>query len=111
MNLSPRDRQGDSLISTIGSVSGVVSLILAVAGNNLDRLTPTQRWGLAVASAVMLWSFLAGIVFQQFSTHRDGWRQGKAIATLFVGGLVGGGLLVAAVPFFSFGLPASHIDG
>ena len=103
-------KQTDSLISTIGSFSGVASLVLAVAGNNLDRLTDLQRWGLALASAVMLWSFLAGLVFHQFSIHRDAGRQGKALGTMFVGAWVGGGLLLAVLPFFSFGLQASNID-
>jgi len=106
----PHDKQSDSVISTIGSFSGVASLVLAVAGNNLDRLTSLQRWGLAVASAVMLWSFLAGLVFHQFVIQRDNSRQGKAIGTLFVGAWVGGGLLLAVLPFFSFGLPAGNIE-
>jgi hypothetical protein len=103
-------KQTDSVISTIGSFSGVASLILAVAGNNLDRLTTLQRWGLAVASAVMLWSFLAGLVLHQFSLQRDAGRQGKALGTLIVGAWVGAGLLLAVLPFFSFGLQASNID-
>jgi peptidoglycan/LPS O-acetylase OafA/YrhL len=103
-------KQSDSVISTIGSFSGVASLVLAVAGNNLDRLSNLQRWGLAVASAVMLWAFLAGLVFHQFSLQRDAGKRGKAVGTLFVGAWVGGGLLLAVLPFFSFGLPASNTD-
>lgn len=103
-------KQSDSVISTIGSFSGVASLVLAVAGNNLDRLSNLQRWGLAVASAVMLWTFLAGLVFHQFSLQRDARRQLNALGTLFVGAWVGGGLLLAVLPFFAFGLPSSSID-
>ncbi|MCV2366452.1 hypothetical protein LNV23_23755 [Paucibacter sp. DJ1R-11] len=103
-------KQSDSVISTIGSFSGVASLVLAVAGNNLERLSNLQRWGLAVASAVMLWAFLAGLVFHQFSLQRDAGKQGKAVGTLFVGAWVGGGLLLAVLPFFAFGLPASSTD-
>ena len=106
----PNEKQSDSVISTIGSFSGVASLVLAVAGNNLDRFSILQGWGLAVASAVMLWSFLAGLVFHQFVVQRDNGRQGKAIGTLFVGAWVGGGLLLAVLPFFSFGLAAENID-
>jgi len=106
----PHNKQSDSVISTIGSFSGVASLVLAVAGNNLDRLTNLQRWGLAVASAVMLWSFLAGLVYHQFVIQRDSYRQGKAMGTLFVGAWVGGGLLLAFLPFFSFGLPAGSVE-
>lgn len=105
------EKQGDSVISTIGSFSGVASLVLAVAGNNLDRLSDLQRWGLAVASAVMLWSFLAGLVIHQFSVHSQSYRtKGKAFAAMFVGGWVGGGLLLAVLPFFSFGLAAPHVE-
>ena len=104
------DKQNDSIISAIGSFSGVASLVLAVAGNNLDRLTNLQHWGLAGASAVMLWSFLAGLVFHQFSLQRDANRQGRALGTLFVGAWVGGGLLLAVLPFFSFGLEPGSVD-
>ena len=108
--MNPEPKQSDSVISTIGSFSGVASLVLAVAGNNLDRLSSLQRWGLTIASAVMLWSFLAGLVFHQFSVHRDASRYAKAAGTLFIGAWVGGGLLLAVLPFFSFGLPENSVD-
>ena len=53
--------QNDSVISTIVSSLGVASLVLAVAGNNLEHLSELRRWGLAIASSVMLWALLASM--------------------------------------------------
>lgn len=100
--------KSDSLISTIGSFSGVASLVLAVAGNNLDQLSALQKWGLATASAVMLWAFLAGLVVHQFTLHRDAGQMGKGFVTLLFGAWVGGGLLLAVLPYFSFGLAVNQ---
>ena len=102
--------QADSLLSTIGTFSGVASLLLAVAGNNLEKLSLLQRWGLAGASAVMLWAFLAGVIAKQFIAHMKSFDKLKAFCVLLIGGLVGAGLLLAAIPLFSFGLPASSTD-
>lgn len=110
MHMLNKNDQNDSVISTIGSFSGVASLVLAVAGNNLERLSELQRWGLAIASAVMLWTFIAGLITHQFTLNNDAYRKGKAFMTLFVGAWIGGGLLLAVLPFFSFGLAINQRD-
>lgn len=63
--------RGDSLLSVIGSVAGVAGLVLAVAGNNLDRLSSVQRWGLALSAAVMLWALFANLVYRQSLNRRS----------------------------------------
>lgn len=47
-------------LSMIGNVSGIASFILAVAGNNVEKLSLYQKYGLAIASTVMIWTFMGG---------------------------------------------------
>jgi LytS/YehU family sensor histidine kinase len=95
----------------VANVSGVASFILAVAGNNVEKLSLYQKYGLAIASAVMIWCFMAGVLIRQAKHHVVGTRGiGAAVGTLFFGAWIGAGLLMAALPLFGFGLNQAQTD-
>ncbi len=100
--------KGPDTLSLIGNIAGIASLVLAVAGNNLSSLTTLQRWGLAGASAVMLWAFLFGLLVEQIKPHKRSHNNGRVFAIFFFGGWIGVGLLLAVLPFFAFGLPVDR---
>jgi hypothetical protein len=95
----------------IGNVSGIASFILAVAGNNVDKLSLYQKYGLAIASAVMIWTFMGGALIRQ-AKHRaiGATSYGPAIGTMFFGAWIGAGLLMAAIPLFGFGLNVERME-
>lgn len=97
-------------LSLIGNIAGIASLVLAVAGNNLTALSTLQRWGLAGASATMLWAFFLGLLFEQSKVHMACRNSGRVFSIFFFGGLIGAGLLLAVLPFFAFGLPPERHD-
>lgn len=98
-------------LSMVANVSGVASFILAVAGNNVEKLSTYQKYGLAIASAVMIWAFMGGVLLRQakhqaLMTH----AYGSSIGTLFFGAWIGAGLLMAAIPLFAFGLSRDQME-
>ena len=105
----PRSSRPPDTLSLIGNIAGIASLVLAVAGNNLTALTLLQRWGLAGASAIMLWAFLFGMLIEQAKPHTRSGNVGRAFSIFLFGGWIGAGLLLAILPFFAFGIPVeSH---
>lgn len=103
--IDEHSRRPPDTLSLIGNIAGIASLVLAVAGNNLTALTTLQRWGLAGASAVMIWAFLFGLLVEQARPYKLAYRYGTVFAVFFFGGGIAAGLLLAILPFFSFGLP------
>ncbi len=101
-----RQSRTPDTLSLIGNIAGIASLVLAVAGNNLSALSVLQRWGLAGASAVMLWAFLFALLVEQIKPHRRSYNHIRIFAIFLFGGWIGAGLLLAILPFFAFGLPA-----
>lgn len=97
-------------IAMVANIAGIASFVLAVAGNNLDKLSMLQKFGLAIASTVMVWTFVAGLLWRYVSRQAAAFRQGAAAGTLFFGGWIGAGLLLAAIPLFGFGLPQNYVD-
>ncbi|WP_382158588.1 hypothetical protein [Hydrogenophaga sp. ANAO-22] len=104
-----KDSPPDTL-SLIGNIAGIASLVLAVAGNNITALSALQRWGLAVASAAMLWAFFFGLLIVQSKVHIAHRNAGRVFSIFFFGGVIGAGLILAVLPFFAFGLPPEQHD-
>lgn len=101
-------KANSDILAFVANVAGVASLVLAVANGNLEKLSSLQRWGLAVASAIMFWVFFMGGLIKFAKVQADGHNQGLAVAIMFFGGLICACLLLAILPMFSFGLAVSH---
>lgn len=97
-------------LSMVANLSGIASFILAVAGNNVEKLSLLQKYGLAITSAVMLWTFMGGALLRHAKAHDDRHDRPRVMATLLFGGWIGAGLLLAALPLFSFGLGPDQRD-
>lgn len=97
-------------IAMVANVAGIASFILAVAGNNIDKLTVLQKLGLSIASTVMIVAFMGGSLIRYVVQRAKDGETVMFVAALFFGGWIGGGLLLAVVPLFGFGLPSTQID-
>lgn len=98
-------------LAMVANVSGIASFVLAVAGNNVEKLSVYQKYGLAVASAVMIWTFMGGVLVRQAKHQADTtYRYPASVGTLFFGAWIGAGLLMAALPLFGFGLNQDQKD-
>jgi hypothetical protein len=98
-------------LAMVANVSGIASFVLAVAGNNVEKLSIYQKYGLAIASAVMIWTFMGGVLVRQAKHQAIGARTLVAsVGTLFFGAWIGAGLLMAAIPLFGFGLSVDRMD-
>ncbi len=101
-------KANNDILAFVANVAGIGSLILAVANGNLEKLTSLQRWGLAIASAIMFSVFFMGGLIKFAKAEADNHNQGLAVAIIFFGGLICACLLLAVLPLFSFGLAVNH---
>lgn len=98
-------------LAMVANVSGIASFVLAVAGNNVEKLSLYQKYGLAIASAVMICTFMGGVLIRQAKHQAIGATTLVAsVGTLFFGAWIGAGLLMAAIPLFGFGLSVDQMD-
>jgi hypothetical protein len=98
------------ILALVANVAGIASLVLAVANGNLDKLSSLQRWGLAIASAVMFWAFFIGSLVKLVKSQAGYTNQALAASIMFFGGIICAALLLAILPMFAFGLPADQHD-
>lgn len=88
-----------SILSTLGNLAGIASLVLAVAQPNLALLQAQQKWGLAVVAAASVWAFLFNSHIRIIRDHTSE-SDGRRLGFILLGGVISVGLLLAVLPFF-----------